>query len=372
MGNFIYALSKSSVLAVALLFTLVISDHIEARECRGFFADVSETGLRGLSLQQSQFPKLRENSQLKIVTWNMLNLTIPKVNSKTGLKDDWAISELAKAANEINADIYVIQEVSRIEALKYLVKRYLNDEYEVVSERGNVAGSQIGFLIKKSLDIDFELKTHKDITYSKRHGIYRAGEPVFVRDLPELYLRQKDGSSISPSQAPDIVVLGAHFKSKMKTRGDRESSIKREYEAQMSAVIIQNLEKRFNREVPIVLAGDFNTEVMKSKETESLRFVLKDSLTLMGNKLSPDQRVTHTLHSYKGKVSARQIDGLLINNAMARKLIDARVYHYRDSLGQEKIFVNGSQTKFYPLTYQQRSTNPSDHMPIIGIYDMTR
>lgn len=376
MGNFIRALSKSGVLVVALLFTLVISDHSEARECRGFFADVSEAGLRGLpsqqSQQQAQSPKLRENSQLKIVTWNMLNLTVPKVDSKTGLKDDWAISELAKAANEINADIYVIQEVSRIEALKYLVKRYLNDEYEVVSERGNVAGSQIGFLIKKSLDIDFELRTHKDVTYRERHGIYRVGEPVFVRDLPELYLRQKDGSNISPSQAPDIVVLGAHFKSKMKTRGDHESSIKREYEAQMSAVIIQSIDKRFNREVPIVLAGDFNTEVMTSKETESLRFVLKDSLTLMGNKLSPDQRVTHTWHSHKGGVSAQQIDGLLINNAMARKLVNARVYHYRNSLGQEKIFVNDSQTKFYPLTYQQRSTNPSDHMPIIGTYDMTR
>lgn len=374
MGNFYRALIKSSVVAIALSFTFITSGYAKApATCRSFFADpiIYDVGISSSQLSTRSSPKLSENNQLKIVTWNMLLLSIPKVDSRTGVTNNWAISELAKAAKEIDADVYVIQEVSRIEALRHFVKKYLDNEYEIISEWSNTPGSQIGFLVKKSLDADFELRSHKDITYTQRHGIYRVGEHVFVRDLPALYLRQKDGSNTRASDDPDLVVLGAHFKSKLKTRGDPGSAIKREDEAQMTAVIVQQINRRFNGQVPIVLGGDFNTEIMESKETQSLRFVLKDSLALMGSKLTEDQKVTHTWHPKDG-VHAQQIDGLLVNEAMSKKLVDAHVYHYRDSSGKEKTYSLDSQTKIYPLSYKQRSTNPSDHMPIIGIYDMTR
>lgn len=331
---------------------------------------------------------LRNNTKLKIVTWNVLDLKIPEAEYPAGseaarntsqrdqtqfAKSEGQLLMMKRVMEDMDADIYVLQEVFSRESLKYVVEKYLGDKYEVVIEKGNdERGINVGFLVKKTLNVSFELQSHKDLRFKQNYGVYPAGLPIFARDLPALYLRQKDGSNSRASDDPDLVVLGAHFKSKRSTNGDFESTNRREVEAQSAAKIVMELDKQFGGKVPVLLAGDFNTRIMEASETKALRENLKESLSLMGDKLTYDDKVTHTYHPFKRRMDAKQVDAQLLNDALAGKLVKSYVYHYKDQNGQDKVYTGKWESKSYPLTIGHRKQNPSDHMPIVAIYDMTK
>src|SRR5690606_30618701 len=115
---------------------------------------------------------LRYNPRLKIVSWNLLDLKIPEAEYPYGskiyrdtpenlrykdAKSEGQLLQMKKVFDDINADIYVLQEVFSRESLQHLVREYLGDKYHVVVERGNdERGIQVGFLIKKGLNVDYE------------------------------------------------------------------------------------------------------------------------------------------------------------------------------------------------------------------------
>ncbi len=266
------------------------------------------------------------------------------------------------------------------------MREYLADKYDVILEKGNdERGINVGFLVKKSLNVKFELKSHKHLKYGKDHGVYPAGTPIFARDLPVLYLRQQDGSNSRASEDPDLVVLGMHLKSKRPTEGDFESTSRREVEIQTAAKILQQTEEHYGGKVPVLLAGDLNTYI-ESKEASALRNSFDDSLSLMGDRLSFGQKVTHTFHplvpaynpsmagrKFEGEVQPHQVDVQYLNSAMTRRLLKSYVYHYKDHNGEIKVYYGRrGDPAIYPKTFQERKKNPSDHMPVVAEYDMTR
>jgi endonuclease/exonuclease/phosphatase family metal-dependent hydrolase len=373
-------LGFKAILGIALFFSTFHFNYAEARACGSIFGSVSDR-----PLLQSQ--GLKENTKLKIVTWNVLNLKIPEVDFPEGSdaynrtskndrtkfsKSTYALRQMKRVFDDLNADIYVFQEVFSEASLRHVVETYMNDNYDVVVEKGNDnRGMGIGFLIKKSLNVNFEMRSHKNLKYKNDHGVYPAGTEIFARDVPALFLRQKDGSNSRASDEPDLIVLGAHLKSKRPTNGDFESTNFREVEAQTAAQIATELNETYQN-VPLILAGDFNTKIMEASETKSLREALKESLSLMGDKLSKDDKVTHTFHPFKGQSDYKQVDAHLLNDAMVSKLIDSQVYHYKDQSGNEIQYKGKWETKIYPIYFSQRKKNPSDHMPIVSTFDMTR
>lgn len=395
MGNTYRGLFKSTLLAIALIAISFSSIDVQARSCNSFFAPLNNARVQDFA--PSNLP-LKQNSELKVVTWNLLNFRIGEAENvqnanqlsevlsqkyknvrslkpkKNGFdKSELDLEKIEQVFKDLNADIYVFQEVLGIRSLKFFVKKYLNDEYDVHLEKGNdERGIQIAFAVKKSLQVDVELQSHKHLRWDHSKGPYNRDTPVFSRDLPALFIRQKDGSNARASAEPDLVILGTHFKSKRETEGDHESTIWRTYQAEVSAKIVSELNERFNKKVPIMLTGDFNTDVMKAPETATLRGAMKDSLDLMGDKLTADDKVTHTFHPHKGRTHATQTDAQFMNEALASRIVNSLVYHYEDLSGRQKVYTTKYETKIYPLHFDHRKENPSDHMPIIGIYDMTK
>jgi hypothetical protein len=392
LGKLCTGLFKTT-LGIVLTFIL-LTDTAFARApgvalCESLFRKPESLVIRAnpFPVKPRQAIALREHANLKVVTWNIFNFKIQEAEYPPGseiarktprneqfkyAKSHEALVNIKRVLEDLDADILVLQEVFSKASLEYFVREYLENQYDVVLERGNdPRGIQVGFLIKKSLNVEYELQSHKHLRLSQRQGVYPAGTPIFSRDLPALYLRQKDGSNSRASDDPDLVVLGAHFKSKRPTPGDFESNLRREIEAETAARIFQDINQRYGGRVPIALLLDTNTR-QTSPEIQSLRSVTRDSLDLMGRKISKEERVTHTFHPHKAPLDAKQVDAQLLNDAMANLIKDSYVYRFKDQNGQEKVYEGKWETKIYPIQFSQRKKNPSDHFPVVGIYDMTK
>lgn len=392
MGNARFGLQAAKLRFVlgTVLFLSLFSGQIQARgpTCESLFLkDSSRQYVVSRLAEQGEGQTLRSHPKLKIVSWNVFNLKIPEVEYPVGseayrntpqreqlrfAKTEGQLLQLKKVFDDLNADIYVLQEVFSRETLQYVVDNYLGSKYDVILERGNdKRGIQVGFLVKKSLNASYELRSNKHLKFESDYGVYAAGTPIFARDLAVLYLRQKDGSNSRASEDPDLIVMGSHFKSKRPTIGDFESTNLREVEAQTAARIFRETDLKHQGRVPIAFLLDSNTR-HDAPETSALREVSKDSLALMGDKLTADEKVTHTYHPIHGRLDAKQVDAQLLNDAMAAILKKSYVYHYKDQTGKDKVYQGKWEAKAYPLNFNQRKKNPSDHMPVVAEYDMSK
>jgi len=325
---------------------------------------------------RTQAVPLKENKRFTIATWNTFDLKLLKgqqPNRRKGIPDvkqPWAVEEMKHVVADINADLYIFQEVWGNDNLKEFNREVLDDQYDTYLIKGNdERGIQIGFAVRKGMNVDIVHETNRDLRWTDDSGRDR---PAFSRDLPVLYLKQRDGSGKSAKDAPDLIVLGAHFKSKRTDNpSDPESNKYRRAHAERAAEIYRQLEAD-HPGTPIVLGGDFNGDIVNDPELQPLRDAMSESLNLMGDKLSRDEKVTHTFHPYKQRMKASQLDGLFLNKVMESRLVEAFVYHYKDATGKIKRYIGDWANKIYPIFFKQRAQNPSDHMPVVGVYDMTR
>lgn len=368
-----------------VLFLIVPNHYAQAQSCERIF----------LETPPSKSQSLTRNKKLKIATWNLLNFKIARAEDSAprtpGLKDRLAqkysnvtymkereerakteseLQIIKKVMEDLNADIFVFQEVAGIKSLKYFMKNYMNDKYVVYykEDLASPHGFQIAFAIKRTLGVAADIESSKDLS---RQDLGNRALHIFKRDFPILYVRDKDDSQIRPNKDPKMIIIGAHFKSKIDSPGDPESHHLRTAQIEASVQVIKKLDDRLNHKVSMMLAADANTDV-HSGEIESTKDLLQDSMDVAGVQ-STEQRVTHTFHPHDGPMSAHQYDTQMINKVLATKLVDSYVYHYKSSDGKDKTYVdrNGVR-KPYPQSFEQRQKNVSDHMPVVAIYDMTR
>ncbi len=366
--------------------------------CRSLFSSKSLSDIRLTSVplnQRSQNSlKLRQNKQFKIVTWNLALFKIVRpelLNDPQEVqKQSLLLSRVKQVTDELDADVYVFQEVTNGESIKVYNEQYMGGRYHIYVIQGSDQ-SHIAVAIKKSLDVDIGIKSYKDLKWQG----YDHELPVFLRDFPIVFLTQKnaDGST-DRSKNPDVIIMGTHRKSKRDVHSnignfrspiiDFQSQKWRETEDEAATRIYQEWNDKYNGQVPIVIAGDFNGNVQKDAELSQLSSITKDSLALMGKSKSEDEKVTHTLHIkqkildglrrlriIEGPVIPQQLDAQLMNEAMARRLRSSFVYHYKNKNGQERTYSRDGVTKNYPLTKEQREKAHFDHMPVVAIYDMT-
>jgi endonuclease/exonuclease/phosphatase family metal-dependent hydrolase len=291
--------------------------------------------------------------KLRIVTFNTQNLHINiEIDKMKGYvpadsndnthhypKTPKQIDRLAEIIKTTNPDIAVLQEVDSINELLYLNSNYFNDQYDVVLKNGNdKRGFEIGFLVKKGIGINFEFESHVDMKWVDPETNRKLA--LFSRDAPALVIR-RDGE-----KNPLLVVIGHHAKSKAGNKRDFEGRRLRTAQHDALHDLVKKYQSRFGPNTPVIVAGDYNTDIHAAEETKKLRTVMTDAFDLQPRKMTEDERVTHTTFIDNPKGDYHQLDGILISTGARVKVLEAAVR--RD-------------TKRLATTFDERDRQISDH-----------
>ncbi|MES2855102.1 MAG: endonuclease/exonuclease/phosphatase family protein [Bdellovibrionota bacterium] len=322
-------------------------------------------------IQKPETPKpvvvrpLETVRELTILTYNVLNLKtsvglherMPDGNfqkkSEPQSKSGRQILGVVKAIKSANPDIAIFEEIEGVDTLASFNREYLDSQYTTHIMRGNDGrGIEIGFIVKKDLPLAISFETHRDVTW--QDPILRRKTPLFSRDLPTLIIRRAN----QPTSPPVLIVMGNHAKSKRDRSGDFESRVWRTAQYEGMAEIIEDYQARFGPEVPLVLAGDFNTDVTgrksSDKEVEPVRKMLVEAFDVVG--LSHEERITHSFHPQGGNTIYAQVDAVFVSKILEPTITSAYVYRYTNDDGSVRPI---------PRSYDERAKNPSDHYPVV-------
>ena len=335
----------------------ICAKSFEANRDESFLSKIKWTA----DLKSSRSPEQIKN--LRLGTYNVYNL-YQEVRDQA-VRDDYlqkmpvnayharqsSLDGVAKAINESNLDIVVVQEVEHKSALQRFSDERLGGQYQAFILPGNDGrGIHIGMLVRKDLGFAYEYVSNRNHFW--KDPVSKQHEFLIKRDLPMLLVKDPKTNEIV------FVVLGAHLKSKRDRQGDPNSSIARTAEAERVAEIITNLQKSFGEKTPILLAGDFNGDVHTDPDLNSLRQhpVLKNVFSSLDPAQLPSEKVTHTFHPFGGKTSYSQLDTFWVSESLLRYISYGEIYRYTDAYGKELPI---------PSNIRMRKKNPSDHFPVI-------
>jgi hypothetical protein len=268
------------------------------------------------------------------------------------IKPEFEIERIRQITDDEYPDLMIATEIESQQALEHLASKGLKDKYKSYLIEGNDSrGIDIGFLVKVDLPFFIEQQTHKDMLWPLDGRQVR----IFSRDVPALLLSKSKG------EKPFLIVLGNHAKSKRDGDGDPLSNKLRTAQYEAMAKIITEYQKQFPN-TPIVLGGDFNTQVNTAREVQPILplvksgFLLADESPVAGRQITPPaERITHTYHPGSGLPAVKQqLDDIKITPGTV-KVLEARVVRYKDQYGNLMPI---------PDTYDQRSKQPSDHFPV--------
>lgn len=270
--------------------------------------------------------------------WQLFNssLKINKSLEKT--------TALAKAFLEIDADIFMLTEVGGAESLENFNKYFLNESYVVKHLSSNSdRGIDLAYLVKKELDLSFELQSNKKFKLKARR--------FFSRDVLELH--------ISKDKNKRLILFLVHLKSKLDMKKvDHEGRSQRLAEVEGLVKLFQKRKKI--HDIPILIGGDFNG-IIDEEEVEP-EFAplfkhtnLKDVCSLFD--MTVQERCSYPYFHRNGDLYLNQIDYLFIEKKL-KHLIATPPYMYRfkndygDNLG-------------LPETLKEKRKQPSDHFPLV-------
>ncbi|MEK2688172.1 endonuclease/exonuclease/phosphatase family protein [Bdellovibrio sp. GT3] len=278
--------------------------------------------------------------------------------------------DIAKALQEINADVIMLCEVGGFESLKNFNQLFMNSAYSPCLIEGNSDRNiDVGFLIRKELPFYFDLLSNKarPINYLYPHerqslaqGYQVKGGKVtsshkFSRDVVELRLFKQD------KEKPFMIIMLTHLKSRLDPeRIDPNGFERRQAELRTLLEIYRELEQN-NPQIPILVAGDFNGNAGILNTDEEFRDIysttgLKDVFEVAN--LTPEQRATFYQVKSSARTEGRQIDFAFLSPLMQGllKADSAKAFRYRDELGSERGV---------PQTMEAKQRIPSDHYPIV-------
>jgi hypothetical protein len=278
---------------------------------------------------------------------------------------------LAHAILEENPDLILLCEVGGLESLRNFNRLFLNDQYSAALVEGNSDRNiDVGFLVRKGLGYYFDLVSNKNrsINYLYPHerqslaaGMATAGGKTiqshrFSRDAAELHLFLHNRDN------PFLIFLLTHLKSRLDPDGiDPNGFERRQAEMRTLLEIYEDLERRFDGKVPILMGGDLNGQA--GRHAPDLEFSeiyqrtkLEDVCELA--KLPHENRATYYQVGRNHKVEGRQLDYCFLSPTLAPylKTESVHVYRYRDHLG---IPLDP------PTTLEAKTLLPSDHYPLV-------
>ena len=150
-----------------------------------------------------------------------------------------------------------------------------------------------------------------------------------------------------------MIILGNHAKSKRDRSGDPLSEMVRVAQYKAMGDIIDGYRKKYGQDVPLMMAGDFNTDVPTSASVKPIRDRMDDTLDIAGVKGL--DRTTQSFHPRNGAAQYSQLDAVMVTPSLANSVEEAKVYRYKDQNGNEKPL---------PTSFNERALNPSDHFPV--------
>src|SRR5690606_35674360 len=92
-------------------------------------------------------------------------------------------------------------------------------------------------------------------------------QKLFSRDVPVLHVRLQETSNVDP---PDFIIMGTHYKSQRDRAHDVGSRFLRERQVKKTLEIVEFYQKQYGENIPVVLAGDFNGDIHRNPEFQSL------------------------------------------------------------------------------------------------------
>ncbi|MDX9731226.1 MAG: hypothetical protein RBT63_05595, partial [Bdellovibrionales bacterium] len=218
--------------------------------------------------------------------WQKLSKSTVRNKSITSLR------EIARMIQDLDPDFILLCEIGGTESLENFSRYFLSDLYAPFLVEGNSnRGIDVGFLVKRSLPLRYELVSHKnrplEFLYPHEKQSLETGYESealaktvsnghrFSRDVVEL--RCYDARAHESSR-PEFVLMSVHLKSPLdQERIDPEGRDRRRAELEMLMRIYDEVAAEFSTEpndVPILIGGDFNGVVFgewQGAEFERLR-----------------------------------------------------------------------------------------------------
>ncbi len=255
---------------------------------------------------------------------------------------------LVDAIEDIKPDILMLIEVGGKESLDHFNHYFLKNAYTAYFIETNSNRSiDLAFLIKKDLRWSAQAMSNRETPV--KIDSYKNVDPTirFSRDVAELHLFE--GSELK------LILLLTHLKSKISTDKDFQGRDMRRAEAAALSSLYLKLCQRYP-EVPVVVGGDFNSD-LKSPELELLaKTDLTDFHDLLGSPL--EARFSQMHFDYKGVPQPQVLDYLLISPHLKKRVVTEKSLTYR-----YKSFYNTPHP--LPTTVSQRYHMPSDHFPLV-------
>lgn len=254
---------------------------------------------------------------------------------------------LSAALQDIDPDIVMLVEVGGEESLRHFNRLFLGGEYiPYFLESNSPRSIDLAFLVKKSLG--FEVKAvsnrHLPIRVEAYQGAYSAR---LSRDIGEL--RLLEGGKVK------LALFLTHLKSKISTDQDFRGNDVRRAEAIALAGFYEKFRSK-HPEVPVVVGGDFNSDLSSSELELIARTDLCDFHDLLAT--PREERISLVHFDHLGQPQPQVLDYLLLSP------------HLRDKVVKEKSCTYRYRS-FYqiphplPSTLEERYRMPSDHYPLV-------
>lgn len=271
------------------------------------------------------------------------------------------LTALQKAISDINPDILMLCEVGGEESLRNFNELFLKNEYYTALMEGNSDRNiDIGFLIKKSLPLYFDLQSNKNRPINFNYAQDMSADKPFAslkfsRDIVELRLFKNNREN------PFLIILLGHLKSHLDPeKKDSHGFERRKAELKTLLEIHQEI-LAAHPQTPQIVAGDFNgnaSRVLTELEFQQLYETTKLEDVLELQKVPAEMRWTFCQIRPGNKVDSKQLDYAFITPNLAAHLkpASASVYRYKDEFG----FALER-----PMTLDAKLRLPSDHYPVI-------
>lgn len=283
--------------------------------------------------------------------------------------EDWDSSVLDKKLKQLSSvivqmndakgpDLLGVCEVENKAVLEKLVSALdsLGRRYAVVhSDTKDARGIDVAFIYDASL---FKRPLKRDVF---NHVVLKRNA---TRDIVQVNFKTK-----SP-QKNDLVVLGNHWPSKL--GGDLESEPYRIIAAETLSYWLERIYVKFDKEVPVLVMGDFNDEPFNRSMTH-YALGLKDSARVKSKRsrkpyllnlmwqLQNDGNGTHYYHCWG------MLDQVLVNRPLLRKESPLQLVSDSCQIFKTKAMLKSGKPRRFSRPSAGRSFNPegfSDHLPV--------
>jgi endonuclease/exonuclease/phosphatase family metal-dependent hydrolase len=287
-------------------------------------------------------------------------------------KPHWQLPNLAKAINDLDFDIGVLQEAGDRESLTHFNSKFLDDKYRVIVLEGNDPQvKNIAFLVKRDLPFDFELHSYRREMWKDPRTPYDPPHRLFSRDVPVLLVR---AAGQDMNTKPLFIVMGNHPKAKRRSTRlppeiadrDPENKVERTEQINRAVEIANEYRAQYGEDLPIITAGDFNGDFGRESVYAALRAAnFTDTMDLSYVPVPRNDRFSHIYFPPNDEpVQRLQLDGILVSDSLRDCADFSAVYRYRRA-------DNGEQFPL-PRTIAERSKQPSDHWPVWAEFDFQK